>query len=129
MRDRRSFEGIRRTCVGLVAALLLLPTLAPGSLTVAPDCCTGRMCPIHHKMTDSGAENSHIDCEHEGMTVPSCSMSCSHSDEQQIETTVFFLLPRTNASLEWLPMGNAVLLTPAFHLDRSIRPLTPPPRF
>lgn len=130
MRHHRIFEGIRRTSVGLLTALFLLSTLATFSLTVAPDCCTGKMCPIHHKyrMPPDARENSYVNCEHDSGTLLSCSMSCSHSEEEQIQTTVFFLLPRDSASIVLLPLENAMLASPAFNLDRFTRPPTPPPR-
>jgi hypothetical protein len=99
--------------------------------TSTRDCCRGKMCPIHHKhaMPAKGTENSHMDCEHEGMGLQSCSMSCGRSDDAGIQMTAVFLLPDSNASVALVPVERASLNDLAISSDLVIRPLTPPPRF
>jgi hypothetical protein len=121
---------IRAASVSLLAAFVFLSTLVVGPRTVVPDCCSGNLCPIHHKHIASGnaTEKSHADCEHLGMRLTSCSMSCSHSEAAPLQMSVFFLLPSVGASQIMTAIESSVLIAPVFILDRRIRPLAPPPR-
>ena len=130
MKRRLHLDGIRKSFTGLVTIVLLLSMLDTVSSTVVPDCCRGKVCPIHQKHASPiAAERSHVECGHEGTGLNRCSMSCSHSEDEQLQTTVVFLLPDVSPSFELLPVGNTNLVPSAFGLNRSVRPVLPPPRF
>ena len=95
------------------------------------DCCNGKMCPIHHKhmRPAEAGEHSHMDCEHEGMGLQPCSMSCGRSVDPGIQITSVFLLPGSRVSLALVPVERAPLSDLATSSDLATRPLTPPPRF
>lgn len=123
--------GIRKIGSGLAAFVLLCSMLANAFPKLTPDCCRGKMCPIHHKHATpaKGTENSHMDCEHQGMGLQSCSMSCGRSDDAGIQMTAVFLVPDSCVSVALVPVERASLNDLAISSDLVIRPLTPPPRF
>jgi hypothetical protein len=123
--------GIHKSGTALAVLLLLFPTLATVSPTFAPDCCSGKMCPVHyrHPMSTNASANTHMDCEHEGMDLMPCSLSCGHSDDEGLQTSSVFLLPGEIRSVGLIPVERAALGDLALPSDLSIRPLTPPPRF
>lgn len=122
---------MRRAIVGLATIVLLLSMFSTVSSTIVPDCCRGKMCPIHHKQMapTSANKNSHMDCGHEGAGLDPCSMSCSHPEDEQLQSTVVFLLPDVSLSFESLPTESARLVALAHGSSRSVRPVIPPPRF
>jgi hypothetical protein len=126
-----SIAGIRKIGTSLAAFLLVFPMLAVVSPTLTPDCCNGKMCPVHHKhpMSSNTSENSHMDCEHGEMGLTPCSMSCGRSDEIGPQTTVVFLPPGESRSIALVPVERAPLGDFACSSDLAIRPLIPPPRF
>jgi hypothetical protein len=126
-----SIGGIRKVASGLAAFGLIFSMFSNAFSTSTPDCCRGKMCPIHHKhaIPAKGTENSHMDCEHQEMGLQSCSMSCGRSDDAGIQMTAVFLLPDSNASVALVPVERASLNDLAISSDLVIRPLTPPPRF
>jgi hypothetical protein len=131
MKRRSIADGIHKTFAGLATVVLLLSMFGTVSPAGVPDCCRGKVCPIHqkHVMSQTADQSPRMDCGHEGMGLNPCSMSCSQSEDEQLQTTIVFLLPDVSPSFELLPIENANLVVPAFGLDRSIRPVIPPPRF
>ena len=130
MSRRFSIAGIRKVGTGLAVFLLLFPMLSMVSPTFRPDCCSGKMCPVHHRQqTPISSENSPMDCEHGEMALTPCSMSCGHSDEVGPQTTVIFLPPGESRSIALVPVERAPLGDLASSSDLAIRPLIPPPRF
>ena len=124
-------DGTRKTFAGLAAIVLLLSMFDTISPAGVPDCCRGKVCPIHqrHAMPKTADQSSHMDCGHEGMGLNPCSMSCSQSEDEQLQTTVVFLLSDVSPSFELLPIASMPLSAAAYSLDRSTRPVIPPPRF
>ena len=130
MKRRLNLDGTRKSVTGLVTLVLLLSMLGTLSSTVVPDCCRGKVCPIHQKHASPiAAERSHMECGHEDTGLNRCSVSCSHREDGQLQTTVVFLLPDVSPSFELLPVGNTNLVPSGFGLNRSVRPVVPPPRF
>jgi hypothetical protein len=130
MSRRFSIARIRKVGSALVAFVLLFSMFANAFPTPTPDCCSdGKMCPIHHTMPAKAEENSHMDCQHEGMGLQPCSMSCGDSHDQGVQTTAVFLLPDDRTSATLIPVEQAPLRDVAVCSDLTIRPLTPPPRF
>jgi hypothetical protein len=131
MSRRFSIAGIRKVGTGLAVFLLLFPMLGMVSPTFRPDCCSGKMCPVHHgqRTPTNSSENSPTDCEHGEMGLTPCSMSCGHSDEVGQQTTVVFLPPGESRSIALVSAERALLGDLASSSDLAIRPLIPPPRF
>jgi hypothetical protein len=86
MSFRLSIGVIRKVASGLAVVVLIFSMFGKAFPTSTPDCCRGKMCPIHrkHAIPAKGTENSHVDCEHEGTGLQSCSMSCGRSDDAVI---------------------------------------------
>lgn len=131
MSFRLSIGGIRKVASGLAAFVLTFSMFSNAFSTSTPDCCRGKMCPIHHRhtMPAKAGENSRMDCEHEGMGAQRCSMSCGRSDDPGIQMTAVFLLPDSRVSVALVPVERVPLGDLAISSDLVIRPLTPPPRF
>jgi hypothetical protein len=131
IRRRSSIGAIRKVGTGLAAFVLFFSMFANAFPASTLDCCNGKMCPIHHKhtMPAEAGENSHMDCEHEGMGLQPCSMSCGRSVDPGIQMTSVFLLPGSRVSLALVPVERAPLSDLATSSDLATRPLTPPPRF
>jgi hypothetical protein len=132
MSRRFSIAGIRKVGTGLAVFLLLFPMLGLVSPTFRPDCCSGKMCPVHHKHPGptNTSEGSNMDCEHGEMGLMPCSMSCGGpSDEAGPQPTVVFVPLGENTSVALVPVEPAPLEDSVPFSNFSIRPLTPPPRF
>jgi hypothetical protein len=131
MSRRFSIAGIRKVGTGLAVFLLLFPMLGMVSPTFRPDCCSGKMCPVHHRQPTptNPSENSPMDCGHGEMGLTPCSMSCGHSDEVGPQTTGVFLPPCESRSITLVPVERAPLGDLASSSDLAIRPLIRPPRF
>jgi hypothetical protein len=131
MRRHSNIERIRKVGTGLATLLLLFSMLAGMSPKLTPDCCNGKICPMHHKhpASTNTSENTHMDCEHGEMGLTPCSISCGHSDEVGPQTTVVFLPPGQSRSIALVPVERALLGDLASCSDLAIRPLIPPPRF
>lgn len=131
MSRRFSIAGIRKVVTGLSAFVLLFSMFANAFPTLAPDCCSGKMCPMHHKHPGptNASEGSHMDCEHGEMGLMPCSMSCGRSDDTGIQVSALFLLPDAGVTVALVPVERATLNDLAISSDLAIRPLTPPPRF
>lgn len=131
MSFRLSIEGIRKAVCGLAALVLIFSMFAGPFPSSTPDCCRGKMCPMQHKhaMPAKAAENSRVDCEHEGMGLPACSMSCGPSDDAGIQMTAVFLLPDRRGFVALVPVERASLNDLAIFSGLATDPLTPPPRF
>jgi hypothetical protein len=131
MRRHSNIERIRKIGTGLATLLLLFSMLAEMSPKLTPDCCSGKMCPMHHKHSASteSSKNAHMDCEHGEMGLTPCFISCGHSDEVGPQTTVVFLPLGESRSIAFVPIGRDPLGDLSSCSDLAIRPLIPPPRF
>jgi hypothetical protein len=123
-------EAIRKTVTSLVCLFLFFSTLTSISVKALPNCCNGKVCPMHlkHSVPANNSRHSHMDCEHEESGLPSCSMSCGHTEDAGPQNVAPFILPNESQTFELLDVQNALLHSPATSLEFSIGPLTPPPR-
>jgi len=130
MSCRIHIEAIRKTVTSLVCLFLFFSTLTAISVKALPDCCNGKVCPIHfkHSMSGNDSQHSQMNCEHEGSGLTSCSMSCGHTEDAWPQNAAPFILPNESETFELLAVESALLTSPATTLDCSIGPLTPPPR-
>jgi hypothetical protein len=117
----------------MFAALLLFAPLATAAWSSynSAGCCASGQCPIkgHHQQHSQAASENAMDCGHEAPGMASCSMSCCHNPDRPAIAPVVFVLPATvtvSASTSFEPF--VPVLRPLNFL-RSIKPLSPPPRF
>ena len=127
-KDRKK---IAAACICLFAAMALYAPLAGAAWSAhAMACCTGDYCPIaQHHHPKRPASHSEMDCGHDMGEMMDCSMSCCQGSENPLVTAVAFVLPHvTSASASIAVVGAADTLR-AFQIPRSLKPLSPPPRF
>jgi hypothetical protein len=124
----RSFHAI--ACMFAVA-LLFAPLVAAAWSSYSAACCTSGQCPIHghhHQHSSSGSENP-MDCGHQMPGMAACSMSCCQNMDRPAISPGLFVLPAP------LTLAASTIFAPFISLRepqnflRSIKPLSPPPRF
>jgi hypothetical protein len=95
-------------------------------------CCTGDYCPIasHHHQKKQASPHSDMDCGHDtgASEMTNCSMSCCQASEKPLVTAVAFVLPDVTSSAAIAVTGAADALH-ALEIARSLKPVSPPPRF
>jgi hypothetical protein len=118
--------------VCLFAAVALYAPIAGAAWSAhAMSCCTKDYCSIaqHHHQKKHASPHSDMDCGHNMGEMMDCSMSCCENSEKPLVTAVAFVLP--NVALTAAPIavtGAGETLQP-LEIPRSLKPLSPPPRF
>ena len=137
MRDRKPIGGqIWGAWACLLAAVFLYAPLGAAAWSAhAMACCTGDHCPIlqhHHRQIAPASPSSkpaHADCEHELSQGMNCSIACCENSEKPVVTPVAFTLPHTAAVFSPVAIVAARDAARTVEIPRSIKPLSPPPRF
>jgi len=118
--------------VCLFAAVALYAPLAGAAWSAhAMSCCTGDYCPIaeHHHQKKQASPHAVMDCGHDMGEMMDCSMSCRQGSEQPLVTAVAFVLPDLAFALAPILVASAAETLQPLEILRSLRPLSPPPRF
>jgi hypothetical protein len=116
----------------LFAALALYAPLAGAAWSAhAMSCCTGEYCPIaqHHHQKKHIVPHSDMDCGHDMGEMMDCSMSCGEHSEKPLVTAVAFVLPNVALTSAPIAVTVAAETLQALEIPRSLKPLSPPPRF
>ena len=116
----------------LFAAVALYAPLAGASWSAhAMSCCTGDYCLIaeHHHQKKQASAHSDMDCGHDMGEMMDCSMSCSQGSEKPLVTPVAFVLPHVASVSAPILIAGAAETLQSPKILRSLRPLSPPPRF
>jgi hypothetical protein len=122
--------------VCLFTAVALYAPLAGGAWSAhAMACCTQDHCPIaqhhHHHQEKQAPSPAEMDCGH-GMgagEIMNCSMSCCENSDKPLVTAVAFVLPHLALSANCISIAGVAEPAQAIEIPRSLRPLSPPPRF
>jgi hypothetical protein len=118
--------------VCLFAAVALYAPLAGAAWSAhAMSCCTGEYCPIaqHHHQKKQAPRHSDMDCGHDMGEMMDCSMSCCQGSENPLVTAVAFVLPDVTSASAPVAVTGAAESLHAIEIPRSLKPLSPPPRF
>ena len=132
---KTSIQGRKRilaACVCLFAAVTLYAPLAGAAWSAhAMSCCSGDYCPIaqHHHQKKQGSTHSDMDCGHDMGEMMICSMSCCQESDNPLVTAVGFVLPHRTSALTDIAVTGAAATLQSIEIPRSLRPLSPPPRF
>jgi hypothetical protein len=70
-----------------------------------------------------------MDCGHDMSGMTACTMSCCHQDERPVLTAFAFLLPEPASATRPTLATPFVATLKQFELPRTIKPISPPPRF
>jgi len=94
-------------------------------------CCTGDYCPIaqHHHQKKQASPHSEMDCGHDMGEMMDCSMSCCQMSKNPLVTAVAFVLPDVTFASASIAVTGAADTLRALEIPRSLKPLSPPPRF
>jgi hypothetical protein len=94
-------------------------------------CCNGDHCPIqqHHHHQNAPAHHSDMECEHGMSEMMNCSMACCENSEKPLVTAVAFVLPNLAQAFAREATVTAAEPAHAVAIPRSVKPVTPPPRF
>ena len=125
-------KRIAAAWVCLFAALALYAPLAGAAWSAhAMACCTGDYCPIaqHHHQKKQASPHSEMDCGHDMGEMMDCSMSCCQMSENPLVTAVAFVLPDVTFASASIAVTGAADTLQALEIPRSLKPLSPPPRF
>jgi len=125
-------KRIAAAWVCLLTAVFLYAPLAAASWSAhAMACCTGDYCPIaqHHHPKKQASPHSEMDCGHDKGEMMDCSMSCCQKSENPLVTAVAFVLPYVSSASVRLAGTCAADALQALEIPRSLKPLSPPPRF
>jgi hypothetical protein len=97
----------------------------------AMSCCTGDYCPIaqHHHQKRQASPHSDMDSEHDMGEMMDCSMSCCQESENPLVTAVAFVVPDMSSISAPIAVTGAADTLRSFEIPRSLKPLSPPPRF
>lgn len=118
--------------VCLFAAVALYAPLAGAAWSAhAMACCAGDHCPIpqHHHQKKQASRHSEIDCGHDMGQMMNCSMSCCQNSERPLVTAVAFVLPPVAFTSAAISVVDVAEDLQSLEIPRSIKPLSPPPRF
>ena len=129
---RKDRKRIAAAWVCLLAAVFLYAPLAAASWSAhAMACCTGDYCPIaqHHHQKKQASSHSDMDCGHDMGEMMDCSMSCCQGSENPLVTAVAFVLPHVTSASSNIAVTGATGSLQALEIPRSLKPLSPPPRF
>jgi hypothetical protein len=114
----------------LVVVLLYAPLAGAAWSSYQSACCTSDQCPIpehhHHKAPASPA--NHMDCGHDMAAMMACTMSCCHDSDRSMVASIAFVLPPVIAVAAPGAIKSPVQSARPLDLQRSIEPLSPPPR-
>src|SRR5258708_4600591 len=116
----------------LFAAVALYAPLAGAAWSAhAMSCCTGNYCPIprHHHQKKQASPHSEMDCGRDMGEMMNCSMSCCQGSEKPLVTAVAFVLPDLAFASAPISVASAAGTLQSPEILRSLRPLSPPPRF
>jgi len=115
----------------LTAAFLYAPLAAASWSAHAMACCAGDYCPIaqHHHQKKQAAPHSEMDCGHDMGEMMDCSMSCCQRSENPLVTAVAFVLPEVSSASVSTAVSGSVETSQLLEIPRSLKPLSPPPRF
>ena len=125
-------KRIAAAWVCLLTAVFLYAPLAAASWSAhAMACCTGDYCPIaqHHHQKKQAAPHSEMDCGHDMGEMMDCSMSCCQRSENPLVTAVAFVLPEVSSASVSTAVSGSVETSQLLEIPRSLKPLSPPPRF
>jgi hypothetical protein len=94
-------------------------------------CCTGDHCPIaqHHHQKKQASPHAEMDCGHDMREMVNCSMSCCQNSEKPLVTAVAFVLPPVAFTSAAVSVVDVAEDLQSLEIPRSIKPLSPPPRF
>jgi hypothetical protein len=70
-----------------------------------------------------------MDCGHDMGEMMDCSMSCNQGSEKPLVTGVAFVLPDVAFTSAPILIARAAETLQSLEILRSLRPLSPPPRF
>ena len=118
--------------VCLFAAVALYAPLAGAAWSVhAMTCCAGDHCPIpqHHHQKKQASPHAEMDCGHDMGEMMNCSMSCCQNSEKPLVTAVAFVLPPAAFTSAAVSVVDVAEDLQSLEIPRSIKPLSPPPRF
>jgi hypothetical protein len=118
--------------VCLFAAMALYAPLAGAAWSAhAMSCCAGDYCPVaaHHHQKKQASPNSDIDCGDMGGAMMNCSMSCCQGSEKPLVTAVAFVLPDVGVTSAPRAVTRAADALQSLEIPRSLKPVSPPPRF
>ncbi|HXN52701.1 MAG TPA: hypothetical protein VN943_12265 [Candidatus Acidoferrum sp.] len=131
--SKQEFGRILAAWTCLYAAVFLYAPLAAAAWSArAMACCTGDHCPIpqhHHRQQAPSSEHADMDCEHDMGEMMNCSMSCCQNSEKPLVTAVAFVLPHLVSASAHASVVSTVEITQAVAIPRSVKPVSPPPRF
>ena len=115
----------------LTAAFLYAPLAAASWSAHAMACCTGDYCPIaqHHHQKKPASAQPEMDCGHELGEMMNCSMSCCQRSENPLVTAVAFVLPEVSSTSVSTAVSGSIEISQLLAIPRSLKPLSPPPRF
>ncbi len=128
----RQSKRIVAAWICLFAAVALYAPLAGAAWSAhAMSCCTGDYCPIaeHHHQKKQASPHADMDCGHDMGEMMDCSMSCSQGSEKPLVTAVAFVLPDLAFASAPILVASAAETLQSLEILRSLRPLSPPPRF
>jgi hypothetical protein len=128
----RQRKRIVAAWICLFAAVALYAPLAGAAWSAhAMSCCTGDYCPIaeHHHQKKQASPHADMDCGHDMGEMMDCSMSCNQGSEKPLVTAVAFVLPDLAFASAPILVASAAETLQSLEILRSLRPLSPPPRF
>src|SRR5713101_8984346 len=115
----------------LVIVLLYAPLAGAAWSSYQASCCRSDQCPIagHHHQKTPAAPANQMDCGHDMSGMMACAMSCCHDSDRSVFTSIAFVLPPSVAAAESVAIKSPIELANPLDFQRSIEPLSPPPRF
>jgi hypothetical protein len=115
----------------LMVVLLYAPLAGAAWSSRQMACCASGQCPIpaHHHQKTPAAPADHMDCGHEMAGMTACSMSCCHDTDRSLVASIAFVLPPSAAAAEAIAIKSPIEFAKPSDFTRSIKPLSPPPRF
>jgi hypothetical protein len=116
----------------LLAVLFIYTPLATAAWTAhCSACCASGQCPIkeHHHHQAASADSNHMDCGHNMSGMMACRMSCCHNPEAPAVASAIFVLPLPFVPSAPASFKSGIVLLRSQDSSRSIKPLSPPPRF
>jgi hypothetical protein len=116
----------------LLAILFIYAPLATAAWTAyGSACCASSQCPIkeHHHHQTPAPDSNHMDCGHDMTGLTACTVSCCRNPESPAVASAIFVLPLPFVLSAPASFKFGIVLLQSQDSPRSIKPLSPPPRF
>ncbi len=131
LREQQRWRSISAGICLFVVVLLYAPLAGAAWSSYQSACCMSGQCPIpgHHHQKTPAAPANQMDCGHDMSGMMACAMSCCHDSDRSLFTSIAFVLPPSVAAAESVAIKSPIELANPLDFQRSIEPLSPPPRF